>query len=72
MFDSRILNGLSVFIAVVDTGSYVRAGEIIGMSKSGVSRAITRLEDRTGVKLFDRNSRAGIVTARWTGWDGAG
>lgn len=58
VFDSRILNGVSVFRAVVDSGSYGRAGEVIGMTKSGVSRAITRLEDRTGIKLFDRNSRS--------------
>lgn len=58
VFDTRTLNGLSVFIAVVDTGSYVRAGEVIGMTKSGVSRTISRLEERTGLRLFDRNSRS--------------
>lgn len=58
VFDSRVLNGISVFVAVVESGSYGRAGEVIGITKSGVSRAITRLEDRTGLKLFDRNSRS--------------
>lgn len=58
MFDTRVLNGLSVFIAVVDTGTYLRAGEVIGITKSGVSRAIARLENRTGLRLLDRNSRA--------------
>jgi DNA-binding transcriptional LysR family regulator len=62
-FDSRVLNGLSVFVAVVDCGSYSRAGAAIGLTKSGVSRAITRLEDRTGLKLFDRNSRSLKLTA---------
>ena len=63
IFDSRVLNGLSVFVAVVESGSYGGAGESIGITKSGVSRAITRLEDRTGFKLFDRNSRFLKLTA---------
>lgn len=58
MFDDRILNGLSVFMSVVESGSFGKAADAVGITKSGVSRAIARLEDRTGIRLFDRTSRA--------------
>ncbi len=58
MFDDRILNGVSVFMSVVDSGSFARAADAVGITKSGVSRAIARLEARVGIRLFDRTSRA--------------
>jgi|SRR6185369_1093859 len=60
--DSRLLGGLDLLAAVVDTGSFVRAGERLGLSQSGVSRAVQRLEERVGVRLFDRNARAVRLT----------
>ncbi|ACK51598.1 transcriptional regulator, LysR family [Methylocella silvestris BL2] len=57
-FDARLLSGVGVLIAVVETGSFVRAGEKLGLSDSGVSRAIARLEARLGVRLLDRTTRA--------------
>jgi DNA-binding transcriptional LysR family regulator len=56
------LPGLEVLAAVVATGSFVRAGERIGLTQSGVSRAVARLEERVGVRLFDRNARAVTLT----------
>jgi DNA-binding transcriptional LysR family regulator len=56
--DSRLLGGLDLLAAVVETGSFVRAGQRVGLTQSGVSRAIRRLEERVGVRLFDRNARA--------------
>lgn len=61
-FDSRLLSGIDVMIAVVETGSFVRAAAAIGMTQSGVSRAIARLESRVGVRLFDRTARAVTLT----------
>ncbi|MDE1995768.1 MAG: LysR family transcriptional regulator, partial [Rhizobiaceae bacterium] len=58
MFDGRLLNGVSVLAAVVESGSFVRAAEALGLSPSGVSRAISRLEARIGVRLLDRTTRA--------------
>jgi DNA-binding transcriptional LysR family regulator len=43
-FDGRILSGVSVLAAVVDGGNFVKAAELIGLTDSGVSRAISRLE----------------------------
>jgi DNA-binding transcriptional LysR family regulator len=57
-FDGRLLSGMSVLAAVVETGSFTRAGEVLGLSASGVSRSISRLEARIGVRLLDRTTRA--------------
>jgi DNA-binding transcriptional LysR family regulator len=61
-FDERILNGMSVFTAVVDGGSFAAAGEALDMSPPGVSRAIARLEARLGIRLFDRTTRSVRLT----------
>jgi DNA-binding transcriptional LysR family regulator len=57
-FDGRLLAGMSVLAAVVETGSFTRAGEVLGLSASGVSRSVSRLEARIGVRLLDRTTRA--------------
>jgi DNA-binding transcriptional LysR family regulator len=61
-FDERILSGVSVLAAVVDGGSFVKAAELIGLTDSGVSRAISRLETRFGVRLLDRTTRSVTLT----------
>ncbi len=61
-FDGRILSGVSVLAAVVDGGSFVKAAELIGITDSGVSRAIGRLETRLGVRLLDRTTRSVTLT----------
>jgi DNA-binding transcriptional LysR family regulator len=61
-FDSRLLSGLGVLAAVVEARSFVRAAEVLGLTQSGVSRAVARLEDRIGVRLLDRSSRAVTLT----------
>ena len=61
-FDARILSGVSVLAAVVEGGSFVKAAELIGITDSGVSRAISRLETRLGVRLLDRTTRSVTLT----------
>lgn len=61
-FDGRILSGVSVLAAVVEGGTFVKAAELIGITDSGVSRAIGRLEARLGVRLFDRTTRSLSLT----------
>ena len=61
-FDTRILSGVSVLAAVVEGGSFVKAAELIGITDSGVSRAISRLEGRLGVRLLDRTTRSLTLT----------
>jgi len=58
MLDGRLLNGVSVLAAVVESGSFARAAEALGLTASGVSRAISRLEGRIGVRLLDRTTRS--------------
>jgi len=57
-FDGRLLAGMSVLATVVETGSFTRAGEVLGLSASGVSRAVSRLEERLGIRLLNRTTRA--------------
>jgi DNA-binding transcriptional LysR family regulator len=60
-FDERKLNGIGVLSAIVDSGSFASAGEILDMSQSGVSRSIARLEARLGIRLFDRTTRSATI-----------
>jgi DNA-binding transcriptional LysR family regulator len=57
-FDGRLLAGVGVLAAAVEGGSFVRAADALGLSASGVSRAIARLEARLGIRLFDRTTRS--------------
>ena len=56
------LDGLDVLRAVIDAGSFVRAGDTLGLTQSAVSRAVARLEDRVGVRMFRRTARAISLT----------
>ncbi|PVZ82084.1 LysR family transcriptional regulator [Serratia sp. S1B] len=48
---------LQVFIAVVDTGSLGAAADLLKQTVSGVSRALSRLEQKLGVTLLERTTR---------------
>lgn len=56
-FDTRLLTGVGVLAAVTEAGNFARAAETLGLTPSGVSRAVARLEARVGVRLFDRTPR---------------
>lgn len=57
-FDSRLLTGVGVLTAIVDNGSFVKAADALGITASGVSRALARLEARVGARLVDRTTRS--------------
>jgi len=61
-FDGRIISNVGVLAAIVEGGSFARAAQALGLSRSGVSRALTRLEARVGVRLLDRTTRAVALT----------
>jgi DNA-binding transcriptional LysR family regulator len=61
-FDTRLVNGVGVLAAVVETGNFVRAAEALGLTQPAVSRAIARLETRLGVRLLDRTTRSVSLT----------
>jgi DNA-binding transcriptional LysR family regulator len=61
-FDTRLLTGAGVLAAVVEGGNFAKAAEILGLTPSGVSRAVARLEARVGVRMFDRTPREVVLT----------
>ncbi len=61
-YDSRLLSGVTVLMAVVEAGTMVRAADALGLTPSGVGRAIARLETRMGVRLLDRTTRSMTLT----------
>jgi len=61
-FDTRLLSGLNVLVAVVEAGSFARAAGTLGLTQSGVSRSIQRLEERLGVRLLERTSKTMRLT----------
>src|ERR1700733_9534867 len=61
-FDGRLLSGVTILAAVVEGGSFARAAVALGMSDSGVGRAVARLEHRIGIRLLDRTPRSMTLT----------
>lgn len=45
-------NRLKYFCAIAETGSLTRASQLLGISHSGLSKAISSLEEETKLKLF--------------------
>lgn len=56
------LEGLTVFLAVAETRSFRAASERLGVTRSAVSQAFQRLEDRLGVALAQRTTRSVHLT----------
>ncbi len=52
------LREMEVLVAVVDAGSFVGAANRLGASPPAVTRAVVSLEDRLGVRLLIRTTRA--------------
>lgn len=57
MITAESLSGIATFVAVARSSSFTEAGDVLGISKSAVGKAIARLEQRLGVKLFHRTTR---------------
>lgn len=56
------LNDLCYFVRVVDHGGFTAASRVIGLPKSTLSRRISELEARLGVRLIQRTPRKFVVT----------
>ena len=51
------LNDIAVFVQVVDEGSFTKAAERLQLSRSVISKYVTRLEERLSVRLLNRTTR---------------
>jgi DNA-binding transcriptional LysR family regulator len=51
------LRSLSIFLKVAELRSFVRAAEALGITQSGASNAVSRLEAQLGVRLLARTTR---------------
>ncbi|WP_347902019.1 LysR family transcriptional regulator [Pseudomonas purpurea] len=56
------LNALRLLVRVAETRSFTRAAGDLGLTQSGLSRAISRLESELGVRLLQRNTRSVSLT----------
>jgi DNA-binding transcriptional LysR family regulator len=52
------LGDLSAFLMVAETRSFTRAAARLGTSQSALSHTVRRLEERLGVRLFNRTTRS--------------
>ncbi|WP_285018854.1 LysR substrate-binding domain-containing protein [Novosphingobium sp. fls2-241-R2A-195] len=60
------LDDLSAFVAVARAGGFREAARVSGVSASGLSEALRRLEARLGVRLLHRTTRSISVTEAGT------
>jgi LysR family transcriptional regulator, transcriptional activator for dmlA len=54
---------MGAFLAAVEEGSFSRAATKLGLTPSGVSKLVARLEERLDVRLFHRTTRQMQLTA---------
>src|SRR6516225_4286812 len=56
------LRTLAIFVKVAERRSFVRAASDLGITQSGVSNAISRLEQQVGTRLLARTTRRVSLT----------
>ncbi|WP_429127541.1 LysR family transcriptional regulator [Aeromonas media] len=61
MLDPHLLQS---FVAIVETGSFTRAGERMYLTQSTISQQMRRLEQQLGCPLLDRSGRQVVTTAQ--------
>jgi DNA-binding transcriptional LysR family regulator len=66
VFDRRrgleSLSALSAFVRAAEAESFTDAGRQLGLSSSAIGKAVTRLEERLGVRLLHRTTRKITLT----------
>jgi DNA-binding transcriptional LysR family regulator len=56
------LSAFNAFMRAAETGSFTDAGRQLSLSASAITKAVSRLEERLGVRLFHRNTRSLSLT----------
>lgn len=57
-FDDLLLGSIELFCLAAEAGSFTAAANTAGVTPAAVSRSISRLEKRLGVRLFVRSTRS--------------
>jgi len=57
---------IKIFLAIVNTGSFAKAAESMGMTQPTISRKIANLEEKVGGLLFERSPTGTTLTERGT------
>jgi DNA-binding transcriptional LysR family regulator len=57
VINNSTFGGVEAFVAVAETLAFRAAAERLGVTPAAVSRSVQRLEDRLGVRLFERTTR---------------
>ncbi|KZS51537.1 MULTISPECIES: LysR family transcriptional regulator [Rhizobium] len=55
-------DGVQAFVEAVETGGFAKAADRLSLTRSAVGKAIARLEERLGVRLFHRTTRTQSLT----------
>jgi DNA-binding transcriptional LysR family regulator len=58
----NLLDGMAVFVEVINAGSFTAAARSLGHSTSYISKQVTRLEKRLGSRLLNRTTRTISLT----------
>ena len=56
------LSDIVTLIRVVESGSFVSAAQGLGVTPSAVSKSVSRLEEKLGVRLLNRTTRSLSLT----------
>lgn len=56
------LNELQAFVKIVQTGSFTKAAEAMNTQKAYLSRLVTNLETKLGIRLLERSTRSLSLT----------
>lgn len=53
---------IAIFVRILELGTFAAVAEDTGLTSSGISRIVSRLEDKLGVKLLHRSTRRLALT----------
>jgi DNA-binding transcriptional LysR family regulator len=61
-FEDIMVGSIELFCAAAEHGSFTAAANVVGVTPAAVSRSVSRLEARLGVRLFVRTTRQVSLT----------